>query len=287
MHSLDFSKMSGAGNDFVVFDGRDGAGAALLGGDVHAFVRDACHRRFGVGADGVLAIAPPIDPAVADFRMRYFNADGGEAEMCGNGARCIARYALEQGLGRDGRVHFETIAGPYAAERAGEEMRVAMLPPRQVRRDLRVADAVGWSLNTGVPHYVVFCDDVAGVDVVRRGRAMRHDAAFAPAGTNVDFVQRTPAGLRVRTYERGVEDETLACGTGLTASALAAALAFDLPSPVTLRAQSGLDLRVAFTREGDVFRDVTLQGEARTIFTGAFPLRAEWLARAQEEARRV
>ncbi len=287
MQVLAFRKMSGAGNDFVVFDGRSGAGAALLAGDVRAFVRDVCHRRFGVGADGVLALDHAADAATADFRMRYFNADGGEAEMCGNGARCISRYAIECGVGRGGRVHFETIAGPYAAERAGEDMRVVMLPPRDVRPGVRVLDHTGYALNTGVPHFVVFVPDVESVDVVTAGRAIRRHDAFAPAGTNVDFVQRTPSGLRVRTYERGVEDETLACGTGLTASALAGAIEYALPSPVTLRAESGLDLRVAFTRESDTFRDVTLEGEARSTFEGMYPLRAEWLAASQEEARRV
>jgi diaminopimelate epimerase len=289
MQHLDFTKMSGAGNDFVVLDARDGIGAQILAGDPHAFVRDVCHRRFGVGADGVLAVDRATDARAADFRMRYFNADGGEAEMCGNGARCLGRFALDRGLGAGGRVRFETIAGPHAAERAGEEIRVAMLPPRALRRDVRVRadgrDVTGFSLDTGVPHYVAFVDDVSAVDVVTLGRALRRHESFAPAGTNVDFVQRTTAGLRVRTYERGVEDETLACGTGLTASAIAGALAFDLPAPVTLRAESGQDLRVGFTRDGETFRDVWLEGEARVVFTGAYAIRAEWLA--PQEARHV
>lgn len=289
MQQLEFTKMSGAGNDFVVLDARAGLGAQILAGDPHAFVRDVCHRRFGVGADGVLAIDRATDARAADFRMRYFNADGGEAEMCGNGARCLGRFALDRGLGAEGRVRFETIAGPHAAERAGEEIRVAMLPPRTIRRDVRVSaggrEVTGFSLNTGVPHYVTFVDDVDAVDVVTLGRALRRHEAFAPAGANVDFAQRTAAGLRVRTYERGVEDETLACGTGLTASAIAGAVAFDLPAPVTLRAQSGLDLRVGFTRDGDAFRDVWLQGEARIVFIGTYAIQREWLA--PQEARHV
>jgi diaminopimelate epimerase len=275
---LEFTKMSGAGNDFVVFDGRRGTGREVLLGDTSAFVREACHRRFGIGADGVLIVEEPTAGSDADFRMRYFNADGGEAEMCGNGARCISRYALRLGLGRNGAVRFDTEAGRYSATLAGDEVRVSMLPPRDVRTNVKVNVSgqvvEGTSLNTGVPHFVVFAPNVTAVDVVGLGRALRRHEAFAPAGTNVDFVQRVRSGLRVRTYERGVEDETLACGTGLTASALAGALAFDLPSPIVLRAESGQDLRVYFERVGESFHDVTLEGEGRFVFEGTYDVPA-------------
>lgn len=284
MQELTFTKMSGAGNDFVVADARDGLGAALLHGDVHAFVRDVCHRQFGIGADGVLFVQSPDAGSGDDFRMRYFNADGGEAEMCGNGSRCISRFALRLGLGRDQHVRFATQAGPYSGMLIGDDVRVNMLPPTDLRDDVATSVGdhafTGSYLNTGVPHYVVWRDDVEHDDVVAWGRALRFDPAFAPAGANIDFVQRTGAGLRVRTYERGVEEETLACGTGLTASALAAARRWDLPSPIVLRAQSGLDLRVYFTREGDAFRDVQLEGEARFVFDGRYPVRDAWLAPA-------
>ena len=288
MRELAFTKMSGAGNDFVVADARVGIGAALVHGNVQAFVREVCHRQFGIGADGVLLVQAPDRGSDADFRMRYFNADGGEAEMCGNGARCITRFAVEAGLGTDSCVRFTTAAGPYSGQVLGGVVRVNMRPPTAIRDAVvtHVGDHAftGTALNTGVPHYVVWRDDVESDDVVPWGRALRFDAAFAPAGANINFVQRCGDRLRVRTYERGVENETLACGTGLTASALAAAIRWDLPSPVVLRAQSGLDLRVYFAREGSTFREVQLEGEARVVFAGRYPVADAWLAPADPAA---
>ncbi len=284
MRDLNFSKMSGAGNDFVVADARTGVGEALLRGDLPAFVRAVCHRQFGIGADGVLLVQLPDPGSADDFRMRYFNADGSEAEMCGNGARCISRFALRAGLGAHGRVRFATLAGGYSGRLNGDVVRVNMQPPTELRDPVvaRVGEAefAGVALNTGVPHYVVWRDAVDEDDVVTWGRALRFAPQFAPAGSNINFVQRQGERLRVRTYERGVEDETLACGTGLTASALAAARRWDLPSPIVLRARSGLDLRVYFTREGDDFRDVQLEGEARFVFDGRLPVPDAWLTPA-------
>src|SRR5512140_3866904 len=263
-----FTKMHGAGNDFVVLDGR----GAPLPSDISAFVRHICDRRRSVGADGVLILAPSER---ADFRMRYYNADGGEAEMCGNGARCISRFAAARGVGGP-ELTFETLSGPIRAQVRPETVTVHMGDARDVRAEAPVAGFAGppvFFLNTGVPHAVVFVDDVEAVPVVEWGRFLRRHPAFAPAGTNADFVQvKGPRRIAVRTYERGVEDETLACGTGVTAAAVAAALARGCATPVEVEAHSGDLLTVDFRREGGQVLDMTLEGPAVSAFEG----RMEW-----------
>ncbi|MBI5836615.1 MAG: diaminopimelate epimerase [Candidatus Eisenbacteria bacterium] len=263
-----FTKMHGAGNDFVVLDGR----GARLPGDIPAFVRHVCDRRRSVGADGVLILAPSER---ADFRMRYYNADGGEAEMCGNGARCISRFAAARGVGGPD-LTFETLSGPIRARVRPDTVTVHMGDARDVRPEAAVAGFAGppvLFLNTGVPHAVLFVDDVGAVPVVEWGRLLRHHAAFAPAGANVDFVQvKGPRRIAVRTYERGVEDETLACGTGITAAAVAAGLARGCATPVEIEARSGDVLRVDYRREGGQVLDMTLEGPAVTAYEG----RLEW-----------
>src|SRR5476651_10869 len=218
MDSLPFVKMSGAGNDFVVIDNR-----ALNHPLTREQIARLCDRHFGVGADGLLAVEP-ADQGAADFRMRYYNADGGEAEMCGNGARCFARFVHPLRRVNAEQVRFLTPAGLITGEYVGDEVRISLTAPIEVKLHQR-AD-FGWgeieyhSMNTGVPHVVVYVPDAAQAEVIAHGRAIRHSPIF-PRGTNVNFVQLTDASkLIVRTYERGVEDETLACGTGVVASAL-------------------------------------------------------------------
>ena len=261
---IDFTKMHGAGNDFVVVDGR----AARLPADLAAWVRRVCDRRRSVGADGVLILVPAER---ADFRMRYFNADGGEAEMCGNGARCIARFAAGRGVGGPELV-FETLSGPIRAEVGPAAVRVHLGEARAVRPERAVAGFPGppvVSLDTGVPHAVAFVPDVDRVPVEEWGRALRRHPEFAPAGTTADFVQvKGPRRIAVRTYERGVEAETLACGTGVTASAVAAVLARGCATPMQVEAHSGDLLTVDFRREGGRVVDMTLEGPAVTAFEG-------------------
>lgn len=270
MQKLPFTKMNGAGNDFVMLDNRHGQ--LHLDGKL---IAGLCDRHRGVGADGVLVVEPAQEQA--DFRMRYYNADGGEAEMCGNGARCFARYAgqlLDRPLER---VAFETIAGVIQAEfAAGESIRLDMGTPRDTR-PAETLQAAGenlsvHSINTGVPHAVVFVDDVEETEVVRLGAALRHHERFAPRGTNANFVQvAAPGKLVLRTYERGVEDETLACGTGTVAAALTyAATHPEATSPVTVRVRGGDDLLVGFTRgaDGQISGSATLTGPADFVFSG-------------------
>jgi diaminopimelate epimerase len=267
MRHFAFTKMNGAGNDFVMLDGRDGGGVPERGEIVRL-----CDRHRGVGADGVLV----VERGTGGLRMRYFNADGGEAEMCGNGARCFARYAARL-EGITGQIAFETGAGHVCAELLGDRVALKMSNPHSERpaQDLVLAGRLRkvHFLNTGVPHAVAFVDDLDGVDVAAEGAAARHHKAFAPAGTNANFVSSEgPGTLRIRTYERGVEAETLACGTGVCAAALIHAAKTGTPGPVDVIVRGGDTLRVSFHRNGDTFSDVILEGPADFVFEGTISM---------------
>ncbi len=264
--TLKFTKMNGAGNDFVLLDNRLRT-ISLSGKQVARL----CDRHRGIGADGLLLVEPASTPS-AQLRMRYYNSDGGEAEMCGNGARCFARFAMRLGIGRD-RLAFDTAAGLVVATFEGERVRVAMSDPCDLRLAERLALSCGetevHSINTGVPHAVVLVENVEQADVDGVGREIRRHARFAPSGTNANFVQRLSDGMiRVRTYERGVEAETLACGTGVTACALIANARLGLTSPVVVRVQGGDVLEVAFCHEKGRFFNVCLTGPADFSFEG-------------------
>ncbi len=264
MH-IPFWKMHGAGNDFVLVDDRaltfpcrDAAWLAALGA-----------RRIGVGCDGFLLIQPSDG---ADFRMRFFNPDGGEAEMCANGARCIARLAAELGAAPPDMA-IETVAGLLHATVEDEEVLLEMTPPVdwRVDRTLEIGDQrVSYSMvNTGVPHVVIETEDVGTCPLDELSPSVRYHEAFAPAGTNVNFVQVTPpTGLAVRTYERGVEAETLACGTGIVATALIMAAKGRVHSPANVTAASGDILTVSFEGSGTAVDSVTLRGPTRHVFEG-------------------
>lgn len=263
---IPFWKMSGAGNDFIVIDHRK----PLIPKERMAeFARLVCRRKFSVGADGLFLIEPSQR---ADFKWRFFNADGSEAEMCGNGARCVARFAYMHGIA-PARMRFETLAGIIEATVADVQATVKMTSPHSFRFDRQV-EAAGQmfmvhSVDTGVPHAVIFVDDIEAVDVLGLGRALRFHPVFAPAGTNVNFVGRTAEGFRIRTYERGVEDETMACGTGVTAGALIAAAKGLADSPVAMVTSGGVALTVQFSREkGAEVDQVLLKGPAHLIYKG-------------------
>jgi len=210
--------------------------------------------------------------ATADFRWRFFNADGSPAEMCGNGARCAARFAFIRGIAA-ADMRFETEAGVIHARVDEPRVRVKMTDPHGLRPAVRLALASGplevSAINTGVPHVVVMTPDLENTDVRGLGREIRRHPEFAPAGTNADFIRAAPdGGIAIRTYERGVEDETLACGTGAVAGALVAALLLNLPSPVEVTTRSGEHLTVHFQRDGDRFHDIYQEGCARLIYAG-------------------
>ena len=262
---LHFTKMNGAGNDFVMVDNRDGK-SALTG----AQIARLCDRHRGIGADGLLAVEPAQNGA--DFRMRYYNADGGEAEMCGNGARCFGRFA-QRISGQAGDISFETQAGVITAKFLGALVQIQMSKPHSLRlNDKLHADGETHfvhSVNTGVPHAVVFVEDLEGTDVRHLGHALRYHEHFAPKGTNANFVrQRAADTIAIRTYERGVEDETLACGTGMVACALIFHERTGAPSPVQVQVRGGETLRIGFTKTGDGYLDVTLTGPADFVFDG-------------------
>lgn len=271
MREVPFWKMSGSGNDFILMDHRE---VPWQEWDLPEVARRLCRRRLSIGADGLIILVPPRDPQ-NDFSWRFFNADGSEAEMCGNGARCAARFASMKGLAGD-RMRFETLSGVVEAEVREGWVRVRMGDPIVIHADLTVplyekAHPLVF-LDTGVPHAVSFVEDVEGVEVVQVGRAIRYHKAFSPKGTNADFVQVLDrGGLKMRTYERGVEGETLACGTGAVASAIAAHLRGHVIPPVTVITRSGLPLKVSFQEVQGHYSEVFLEGEARLVYKGTAP----------------
>ncbi len=263
---LAFVKMSGTGNDFILVDHRKPRIAAEA---MPEFARLVCRRRFSVGADGLILIE---DSERADFRWRFFNADGSEAEMCGNGARCAARFAYMHGIAPV-RMRFETLAGIIEASVSDVQVSVKMTRPQGLRMELGI-DMDGDSLtlhsvDTGVPHAVVFVEDIDRADVCGLGRRIRGHEAFMPAGTNVNFVQQRPGGaFKVRTYERGVEDETRACGTGAVAAALVAALLGRAESPVEIVTSGGDRLTILFDLQEGAADNVFLKGPAHVVYRG-------------------
>ncbi len=266
---LRFTKMNGAGNDFVLLDNRRGE-IQLERGQI----AQICDRHRGVGADGVLLLENAANGA--DFRMRYYNADGGEAEMCGNGARCFARFA-QKVAGAAGPMSFETPAGVIGAELHGESVTLQMSDPRDMRLNFSLGEFPNYEalhfINSGVPHVAVPVPRIDDVDVRRDGAAIRRHQMFSPKGTNVNFLEKRGArSIAIRTYERGVEDETLACGTGVVASALIFSAVEQTSGPITVGVRGGSELTVDFQKTDQGFEGVTLSGPAEFVFEGTIEL---------------
>lgn len=256
--------MVASGNDFLVIDNR-----RKIVRDPIAFAKRVCEPHTGVGADGVLLFE---DSKKADFKMRIINSDGSEAEACGNGFRCIARFANEK-LQYPSRFKFESISGLIEAQIQGKRVRVRLVTPKDFRERAEI-DVLGHRLhysfiNTGVPHAVIFVEGLAKIEVEDLGRAIRYHTRFKPKGTNVNFVEvKSPAEIGVRTYERGVEKETLACGTGSTASAIVSTLLGYTKPPVRVKTSGGEMLTIDFAKSGNKITNVTLEGEANFVFEG-------------------
>jgi diaminopimelate epimerase len=255
MMILTFNKYQGTGNDFIIIDNRD----SRFNSSDTKLINRLCDRRFGIGADGLILISNHRE---LDFEMKYFNSDGNLGSMCGNGGRCTAHFAFSSGIaGRNQR--FLAFDGIHEAVVEKEIVRLQMgdvFKPELVENN--------YFINTGSPHYVIFTENIDKTDVAVEGKKIRNSPLFAPGGTNVNFVELTSDGIYVRTFERGVEDETLSCGTGVTASAIASVLNghFDTKT-VSVRTRGG-NLSVSLKTSGNSISDIWLCGPATFVFKG-------------------
>ena len=253
--NLSFAKYHGTGNDFILIDNR--AGSVHLS---EKQIADFCHRRFGIGADGLLLLNSHSD---YDFQMVNYNSNGRECSMCGNGARTLVQFAADLGMKKD-HYRFLAIDGEHEAFLKEDVVELKMQNVNGIRET-----AAGIALETGSPHLVMKSKNVLTLNVVSDGRALRNSPLFAPAGINVNFIESTPDHIIIRTYERGVEDETLSCGTGAVAAAIVGTLdetAVGSKREVKLKTQGG-ELKIRFHRT-DQFQDVWLIGEAKRVYQG-------------------
>ena len=268
--TVDFVKMNGAGNDFILIDNR--AGKIQLNPEQ---VIRLCDRHRGIGADGLFLLIPNAS-GKADWSWEFYNSDGSVADMCGNGARCFARF-IQDVTGATGQTRFETGAGVISAQFIGTRVSINLTAPRELKLEQVIpvsgAKLTVHSIHTGVPHAVVFVPDADKAMVRQLGAEIRRHDHFKPHGTNVNFAQILgPNHLRVRTYERGVEGETLACGTGVTAAALVSSHVHQFTSPVKVQVQGGDALEVRWTKTGEEFTDVRLLGPADFVFKGTIDI---------------
>ena len=269
---INFTKLVAAGNDFVLIDNRRLKMSSKQ--KLSALTRQMCDRKFGIGADGLLIWDNAKDAAA---RMRIFNSDGSEAEMCGNGGRCFGLYVSRELKGIKPGFEIRTMAGLVKAQVNANEVRIKLTDPRQMKlnKPLRLNNRlirVNF-INTGVPHTVIFVHDLDNIAVAQLGRQIRYHRDFAPSGTNVNFVEIVNKDtIRIRTYERGVEDETLACGTGSTAAALITAEKLNaLPlRKINVITRSAEVLKVHFERKESSFKNVWLEGKARIVYQGVY-----------------
>ncbi|MEA5000824.1 MAG: diaminopimelate epimerase [Endomicrobiaceae bacterium] len=266
-NNIQFYKLTAAGNDFVMIDNRE----SIIPEEKHSsLAAKLCDRRYSIGGDGLILLEKSNK---ADFRMRYYNSDGSHASMCGNGGRSIAKFAYELGAVKK-NMKFETDAGLITAEiKSDTVVNLALYNPKDLKLNISIqAEDKQFEvscLNTGVPHAVIFVDDVEKTDVVKYGRIIRFHKEFSPSGTNVNFVQLTDNNtILVRTYERGVEDETLACGTGVTASSIISVIKKKVVSPVHIITRGKDNLFVSCSADESKISDVYLEGPAVVAFTG-------------------
>jgi diaminopimelate epimerase len=276
MEKISFTKMSGAGNDFIVLKDIPGLKPEPV------LIKKLCDRRNGIGADGVIVISGSDK---ADFHMQYYNSDGYPGSLCGNGARCAIKYAYSEGFANKKSVNFLSGDTDYTGEVLEEErIRFNLKPPEKIKENIFIELAnkklkVSYA-DTGSPHAVVWLNEVSDyfgtkyslneIPVEGLGKEIRHNSEFSPGGTNVNFISYDGKKLDIRTFERGVEAETLACGTGSVAAAIILFLEKKVEPPVTLITRSGEELEVNFSFRADRFSDVSLTGPAKIIFTGEF-----------------
>lgn len=271
---IHFSKMTGAGNDFVVVDNRE-----LVIQDPERFAKTVCDRRYGIGGDGVLLVERSTK---ADFTMKYYNADGSCGGMCGNGGRCIAQFAKSIGIVEENKLAFEALGHVYSGTIDHDIVSLRMKDPSATSLGEKIdVDGMIITVNfvdTGSPHCVILEQenpsllrpDFSTAEIFHLGRKLRYHQRYAPDGANINFVQLIDTtSIKIRTYERGVEDETLACGTGSIASAVVAAMLKKCASPVKVHTRSNEILTISFlTREKEI-SEVTLKGTAQLVFQGS------------------
>jgi len=259
--------MVASGNDFVVVE----ESQRVKGSEYQRLARKICDRKFGIGADGLLVLKKSRK---ADIRMRVFNADGSEAEMCGNGARCVALFSCQTSA-FSSQLKIETKAGIIETKVNKDSVKIKLTDPHGLKLDLPIkinSKTLHLNfINTGVPHAVIFVEGLDKIDVNNLGRYIRYHKSFAPKGTNVNFVETiNKEAIRIRTYERGVEGETLACGTGSAAGALIFALKAGVKNKINVHTKSGEILKVYFKRVGNKFSDVWLEGKASMVYKGEY-----------------
>jgi diaminopimelate epimerase len=264
MEKIEFYKMSGSGNDFIIIDNRLNL---IDENGLSNFIARVCRRKMAVGADGFILVETSDK---ADFRWRFFNSDGSIAEMCGNGARCVARFAYLNDIAGPS-MSFETLAGIVEAQVIGERVKAKMTDPTDLKTDdtinLKNGPLSISSINTGVPHVVIVKKQIDDADIVEMGREIRFHERFSPAGTNVNFACHIADNtIAIRTYERGVEDETLACGTGAAACAIVMAYKMKIESPINVLTQSGGYLDIFYKEKEGKYYDIYLEGDARIIY---------------------
>ncbi len=259
MIKIEFYKYQGTGNDFIIIDGRN----KDLNPD-SMVIKKLCDRKFGIGADGLMILK---NHEGYDFSMTYYNADGHEGSMCGNGGRCIIAFAKQIGISNN-KLRFIAIDGSHDGEVLNHENGVSLVRLKMTDVSEFSARTNYYMLETGSPHYVEFTEKVSTKDVYSEGKAIRYNDLFKAKGVNVNFADESDNQLFVRTYERGVEDETLSCGTGVTAAAIAFALKNDLKKDCIQIQTLGGNLKVSFEKEGNVFKNVWLEGPAAFVFKG-------------------
>ena len=266
MKKINFYKMSGSGNDFIIIDNRDNV---VEEKNLTEFITSVCQRKMSVGADGLILIENAEN---IDFKWHFFNSDGSRAEMCGNGARCAARFAYINKIAGP-EMSFETYAGIVSAKVKNGLVKVKMTDANDLKIDFTIDPEDGpvtvSSVNTGVPHVTIPVDSIDDIEVVKLGREIRYHEKFAPNGTNVNFYCPVKENkIAIRTYERGVEDETLACGTGAVACAMVYAYKAKMKSPISVRTKSGGWLLIYFEEKEGAFYNIYLEGDARIIYKG-------------------
>jgi diaminopimelate epimerase len=253
--TIPFNKYQGTGNDFIIIDNRE----ALFNPDATQAIKTLCERRLGIGADGLILIS---DREGFDFEMKYFNSDGNESSMCGNGGRCAADFALRHSIAGE-KQRFLTFDGVHRAFISENLVKLGMNDVENIK----IIDG-NYFINTGSPHYIIPVSNVKEIDVFTKGRKLRYSEIFAPEGTNVNFVELLDNGIFVRTYERGVEDETFSCGTGVTASAISAVLSGHFVNGDINVMTKGGKLRVEFSFDKERITDIWLTGPATYVFEG-------------------